>query len=513
VGRRLTPSERRQREREREQRAAARRAKTAARRSKEKQAREREKSRQKAAKEAKTEKEIQKNRKTQKTFDTYMENICSFHKNYKTEEFVTKFESRQKTREYKTKEFSQTKYKIKTFEGDKFNWKDYKPKKFKTKTNNKNQETEYKFKPIAVGLVWFVYYMVFGVFILPLFGFRSGSDETYYTAMVLAAIITALVEGVKFFRAKTNKKQNEEQEEKRLNKKQAHDKKEKEKQEKDKKEKEKAKQKHKEQQAKALEEHNKKEENKQKQSEEENKQKQEKHKEQEEKNKKKFDLNETKRKETLQKAKQGALEEIEMVIESVLPLEHKIETPENMPNESEINNTEVGYNVTNEKTIHIVYEIPDLDSIIPKHKYSITPKGTTLKISDMSERQTNSTKNNFVCSMAFHHTLEILRAYPFFEKVVFEAKYTGVETTTGKDKDITVLLVNIETNKMLKELNLDKIPEIEDAIVNFDYQFSKYGSKPKEIKSPINKEEIVWSTPNAEDTNIPYGLNPKERKK
>ena len=31
--------------------------------------------------------------------------------------------------------------------------------------------------------------------------------------------------------------------------------------------------------------------------------------------------------------------------------------------------------------------------------------------------------------------------------------------------------------------------------------------------STINKEEIVWSTPNKEDKNIPYGLNPKERKK
>ena len=129
MGRRLTPSERRQRDRERERRAAARRAKTAARRSREKEAREKERSRQKAAKEAKTEKEIQENRKIQKVFDRYLEDINSFHKEYKPRKFVGSFEYRQRTRKYEAtpppenKEFSWKEYKRKPFESKAFKWK------------------------------------------------------------------------------------------------------------------------------------------------------------------------------------------------------------------------------------------------------------------------------------------------------------------------------------------------------------------------------------------------------
>jgi hypothetical protein len=548
MGRRLTPSERRQRDRERERRAAARRAKTAARRSREKEAREKERSRQKAAKEAKTEKEIQENRKIQKVFDRYLEDINSFHKEYKPRKFVGSFEYRQRTRKYEAtpppenkefswKEFSWKEYKRKPFESKAFKWKDYKKTNYnypKLKEETKVATVFWTNKKILwSGYIAAVVWVVIGGF------FGQDEDSTYLTAAALFCITSGALylKRRKNLSASTNQHkllvQQHHQKHDKLKK--EHDTKEKTKQQKDQTEKEKAKQEHEKARLKALAEHDKKEEEKEKEdkkaknkaqqeneeaknkaqqeNEEQNKQKQNKHKKQEEKKKKTFDVNEEKRKSVLQKAEQGSIEEIEIIIESILPLEHKLETPKNMPNETEINNTEVGYNVIDAKTIHIVYEIPDLDSIIPAHKYSITPKGTTLKISDMSERQTNNTKNNFVCSMAFHHALEILKAYPFFEQIVFEAKYTGIETSTGKDKDITVLLIHIETEKMLNELNLDKIPEIEDAIVNFDYQFSKYGSKPKDITSTINKEEIVWSTPNKEDKNIPYGLNPKERKK
>jgi len=547
MGRRLSSWERSQREREREQRAAARRAKTAARRSKEKKIREKEQAKQKAAKEAKTADEIKNNRKIQKVFDRYLNDITSFHFGYNLKKFTGSYHARKRTRSYQENPVSISKniqwkdYRKKAFKYFHFTWNDYKIKKYKTPQQSiSDQGVLFKISALMgyssatlpwiifrATFLWFVWYFCLFL-ILPAFGwetrYRSQEEELAKAAMTYAAIIVFVWEGLGSFMSYITKQAENKLVEANLLNKKKYDKEEQKKLKKDQEKKAEAKAEYEEKRKIDLEKHNKEQQEllekdqdakaeAQIEHEEKNKAKIEQHKQKEKKNKTAFEINEIKRIEVLQKAEKGSIDDIEMIIESILPLEHTLNTPRNMPSETEIDKTEVGYNVLDSKTIHIIYELPDLDSVIPKHKYSITPKGTTLKISDMSDRQTNNLKNNFVCSMAFHHALELLRAYPFFETVIFEAQYTGVEPTTGKDKDITVLSIDIKTVKLLNEFNLDKIPEIEDAIINFDHKISKYGSKPKDIETNINKEELVWSIKNSKDEGIPYGLSPKQNKK
>ena len=66
---------------------------------------------------------------------------------------------------------------------------------------------------------------------------------------------------------------------------------------------------------------------------------------------------------------------------------------------------------------------------------------------------------------------------------------------------------------MLLKLNLDRIDPVH-AIENFDFKFLPSGKKSsKEIEPDIERDEIVWATPDNKGFEIPYGVHPDQKGK
>ena len=514
MGRRLTPSERAQRERERDDRAAARRAKTASRRAREKEIRDKEKARQKAAKEAKSASEIQSNRDIQKDYDDYILSITSFHKGYNLKNFEGDYTKRLDKRSYEKNPLPSLKeLNIKKFRWDDYKISDYnKPSLDIPKFKTEDEVTSLAFNPkIAKAITQWI---PIGLSFIVSVNMELGFGETITMTLIILGIIngpfwiykkslfsrhSAEQERLKKEHDEKYAKEKKEHDKKHAKLKKEHDASEIEKEKEDIKKKAAAKATYEEEKEKTEKEYKENKENHQ-----------QKHEKKEKENKEKFDANDVKRIDVLNKAKDGDVESIEMIVESVLPLEHTLIAPRNMPEDTSVDGTEVGFDVVDAKTINIKFELPDLEGVIPANEYKITPKGTTLNLNDMSDRTSNKLKNQFVCSMAFHTTFKVLQAYPSFDSIFFEAFYTGIDSSTGKDKAITVLKVNFDKEALLNKVEVDRVPDIEDALSNFKYKFSKFGRTPKEIKSDINENELTWATPNDQDEDIPYGVNPDE---
>ena len=63
------------------------------------------------------------------------------------------------------------------------------------------------------------------------------------------------------------------------------------------------------------------------------------------------------------------------------------------------------------------------------------------------------------------------------------------------------------------KLNLDRIDPVH-AIENFDFKFLPSGKKSsKEIEPDIERDGIVWATPDNKGFEIPYGVHPDQKGK
>ena len=497
MGRRLSDYERSQREDEKRRLQAERRAHSEAVRNRTREATDRRKAEEKAAKDAQTEDEIQQNKNTQQVYDNYISGLTSFHKNYNASGFDSAYTKRLKKRDYKENPLPS----IQEFSAEKFSWEDHKIIKYvKPKFTFDSEVRSYAFNTNIKN------WIRFGIpFILVLvIGYLLDLADTGMT--VLGVILFGGFNGGYYYYTKNLFKVNEgererlekEHDDKHAKLAKEHDSSEKQLNADDIKNKAAAKAKHEAEHERSRKEY--------KENKANHKQK---HANKEKANKEKFDENDVNRIQILTKAKDIDIESIEMIAESIFPIEHNLVPPNNLLEDTTIDGTAVGYNVVDEKTIEIKFELPDFDILIPKHKYTINPTGKSIKLSDISEKATHDLKNNIVCSLAFEHALEILRAYPFFQNIVFEAGYVGIDPATGKSKEIIILQTAFSKKSLIEDILWDRIDNPGAAMTNFDSKFSKYGSAPKDITSEIDEDKIVWSTTNADD-DIPYGVNPKE---
>ena len=228
-------------------------------------------------------------------------------------------------------------------------------------------------------------------------------------------------------------------------------------------------------------------------------------------NKKKFNENDVARIKLLKNAKNQDVEAIETICESVLPIQHDIEYPEDFVLGT-LDEYDVGYNVVDHSTMDILIQLPEFDDIIPSRKISVTPNGKTIRHGDMSNRARTQLFDKFVNSMAFEHIVEILRAFPYLDVFRLEAFNSVVDTKTGGNKEKIILKVVFDKETLLK-LNLDRIDPVH-AIENFDFKFLPSGKKSsKEIEPDIERDGIVWATPDNKGFEIPYGVHPDQKGK
>ena len=228
-------------------------------------------------------------------------------------------------------------------------------------------------------------------------------------------------------------------------------------------------------------------------------------------NKKKFNENDVARIKLLKNAKNQDVEAIETICESVLPILHDIEYPEDFVLGT-LDEYDAGYNVVDHSTMDILIQLPEFDDIIPSRKISVTPNGKTIRHGDMSNRARTQLFDKFVNSMAFEHIVEILRAFPYLDVFRLEAFNSVVDTKTGGNKEKIILKVVFDKETLLK-LNLDRIDPVH-AIENFDFKFLPSGKKSsKEIEPDIERDGIVWATPDNKGFEIPYGVHPDQKGK
>ncbi|SVD57129.1 uncharacterized protein METZ01_LOCUS409983, partial [marine metagenome] len=207
-------------------------------------------------------------------------------------------------------------------------------------------------------------------------------------------------------------------------------------------------------------------------------------------NKKKFNENDAARIKLLKNAKNQDVEAIETICESVLPIQHDIEYPEDFVLGT-LDEYDVGYNVVDHSTMDILIQLPEFDDVIPTQKISVTLTGKTIQHGELSSRAIAELTDTFVCSLAFEHVIEVLRAFPYINNFSLEAFNVGVDTKTGGDKEFIILKVAIDKETLMK-LNLERINPVH-AIENFDYEFMESGKKSrKEIQPDIDRPEIVW---------------------
>ncbi len=488
MGRRLTPWERQQRDNERKARAAARRAETAARRAKEKKARDKIKAQEKAQKVARTEKEIQVNRSRVALYDSYLLHLEKLHTNYDLNKFESGYKSRLRKRTYKPGNLK---------EAQKFTKKPYKPVSFKMPSPYKKkpftmptyEKSNYK-KKEANASVYSTIMAAIGGFVI------VGMELVEVGAVIIGGgILLSLI----IANSKNSKLKKDYKSERAL-KKEKHDKKEGQnlKNHQDSIEKNRAK--HKEEEAKRKADH-----------EEAEAKRKENFLKKDSTNKKKFEENEEKRISVLKKAEEKKdVESIELILESIFPIDHKLEYPEDFVLGT-LNEYELGYNVVDGDNVDLLIALPEIDDIIPVRKISVTPNGQTVRQGELSARARNQLYDKFINSLAFEHAIEVIRSYPFLSNIRLEAFNNIVDPKTGGDAEQIMLKVNFDKDTLLK-LNLDRIDPVH-AIENFDHSFQSCAKKYKMIDPTINRDEIVWSTLENTGFEIPYGIHPDEKAK
>jgi len=519
MARRLTPSERQAREREREERLALRREKTAARREQAREARERQKAQEKRAKEAKTNQEISKNKGIVSEYNRYIESLGSLHTRYNPKDFLKDYEKRLEKRSYyrnplpqnppfKEKEFSIPIYQIKPFNKIEYIKNKFIRKGYEESDNDKLIDMGIFTLAVALlGIIVFAFEEDFDTTMILLGGAWGGgfwgAVIYYYTS-----ITTPYLKLKKKSHYKEQDRLKEEHEKKEAEKLDTHNKNEAERKAKH----EESEPKKKEILDKEREEKKKVHEAEQKKAKEEWEKKNEKikadYKIQEDQNKKQFNKEEDERLDILKKAQNGDIEYIEMICESVLPLEHGLYHPKDFVT-GHIDEYDVGYDVSDSSSIDIVIQLPDFDEVIPTQKVTISPTGKSVKYSELSNRARNRLIDQFICSLAFEHVICVMRAFPHVSQYNLEAFNLEVDTKTGGDKENIILKVNFDQSTFLG-LNLKKIDPVA-AIENFDHEFKNSGKKSsQEIKLNASRDQIVWSTPDNKGLEIPYGVHPDE---
>ena len=519
MGRRLTPSERRDREREREERLAARRKKTEARRKQARQAKERQKSAENRSKEAKTNQEISKNKGIVSEYNRYIESLGSLHTRYNPKDFVKDYEKRLERRTYdrnplqplppfKEKEFNVPIYQIKPFNKNEYIKNNFIRKGYEESDNDKLIDMGIFTLAVALlGIILVAFEEDFDTTMILLIGGWGcgfwGAVIYYYTS-----ITTPYLKLKKKSHDKEQEKLREEHEKKEAEKLDAHNKNEAERKEKH----EESEPKKKERLDKEREEKKKVHEAEQKKAKEEWEKKNKKikadHKEQEGQNEKQFNKEEDERLDILKKAQNGGIEHIEMICESVLPLEHGLYHPKDFVT-GHIDEYDVGYDVSDSSSMDIVIQLPDFDEVIPTQKVTISPTGKSVKYSELSNRARNTLIDQFICSLAFEHVICVMRAFPHVSKYNLEAFNLEVDTKTGGDKENIILKANFDQSILLG-LNLKKIDPV-SGIENFDHEFKSSGKKSaKEIQPELPRDQVVWSTPGDKGMEIPYGVHPDE---
>ena len=501
MGRRLTTWERQEREQEREERAAARREKTAERRSRERNQRERQKASEKHAKEAQTEAEIAENRAEVSKFENYIDTIETLHNKYNLNDFEKEYEGRLDKRTYTLNPLKE----IRPFKEEQFGGKPYKVKPYKKKGYLKSPLTK-NLEPIEkfVDDNKKLRKLAFVVLLIEIFLL----DVTFWPSIIVAAIVgiappfilKAYKKSAEATHDKTEAEKKAKHDEAEEKKKTEHDEAEEKKKAEHDENREKQKQEHEEAQKKAKSDWD-----------ERDQKNRDDHEQHEAQNKKKFDENDSERIKLLETAKNGDIESAEIICESIFPIQHDIEYPEDFVLGT-IDEYEVGYNVVDPSTLDILIQLPEFDDVIPTQKISVTSTGKTIQHGELSSRVITELTDSFVCSLAFEHVIEVLRAFPYINNFSLEAFNVGVDTKTGGDKEFIILKVAIDKETLMK-LNLERINPVH-AIENFDYEFMESGKKSrKEIQPDIDRPEIVWSTLDDKGFEIPYGVHPDQKGK
>jgi len=225
--------------------------------------------------------------------------------------------------------------------------------------------------------------------------------------------------------------------------------------------------------------------------------------EQEQKYEEFFEANEKGRLLVLNYLKNGDLSAYNHLLEAILPLEIETNISDDYVS-AKISEYEVGYYVDDDKKIKLSIILPDF-SIIPETGIKMTATGKKMSEYSLSEKVRRDLYNDFIISFAYLHAIEVFKNIPFAEEIFIECSFYGNSEITGENIQTNLLQIKIDKSTFSKIdfRNIELLPSLE----NFEYTFNKYGLKAKkEIQSKLDENKLIWATEDDEGYIIPFGL-------
>lgn len=191
----------------------------------------------------------------------------------------------------------------------------------------------------------------------------------------------------------------------------------------------------------------------------------------------------------------GNKKELEDILELLFPLKFTIDDEFIETDPSEV---EVGYNVLNPKHIEVIIVVDKELSFIPKIGYKLTATGKEVSEFHLTQKSYNEYSNACISSLALIYIKQVFDFCNSIENIKIEICIPGTNKKTGEFEDEVLLQLNVEKNvyKKLKYANIDPIA----AITNFPHAFKQFGGKGTYINSFIERENLLWST--VDDSNI-----------
>jgi hypothetical protein len=215
------------------------------------------------------------------------------------------------------------------------------------------------------------------------------------------------------------------------------------------------------------------------------------HSAQERENRREFESLDQQRRELLSEAREEGGESLGALCDALLPLSASLEGAD-LHAAASLDECDVGY-VAEGKRLRLVLSLPGL-GMVPTHATELNPAGNRLRYRELSSKARSQLYDAFVCSAAFWHAQQVLRACPFVETIEIECSTEMLDDATGRDAE-RILLHMLVTPEKLASLAFEQVDPIA-ALQNFTHTHQPVGRKAK-LSPKIDRDALTWATAGA----------------
>ena len=191
----------------------------------------------------------------------------------------------------------------------------------------------------------------------------------------------------------------------------------------------------------------------------------------------------------------GNQKEVEEMLELLFPLTFDLDEDFLETDPSDV---EVGFNFIDSESIELVVVADKKLEFISKTGFKLTASGKDVSEFNLTQKAFNDYSNSCISSLALDYLKNVFEFCNSIENVKMEICIPGVNKKTGDFEDEVILQLSANRN-VLEKLKLANIDPTE-AITNFQFEFKKFGGKGTFINSIIEKENLLWFT--VDDSNI-----------